>query len=140
MRLDPGDARPAYLQVADHLRQAITSGAYAPGSKLPSGRTLAREYGIAPMTASSALKVLRDEGLIGSLQGRSFYVLGEVQRPSRAAASSRRLDRIDAEVADLRRQVTELTEQIRELQEHAGRPRVDPHPAASRRSGRAGSS
>jgi GntR family transcriptional regulator len=137
MRLDPGDGRPAYLQVADHLRQAITSGAYGPGEKLPSGRTLAREYGIAPMTASSALKVLRDEGLIGSLQGRSFYVLDAVQRPSHAATSPRRLDRIDAEVADLRRQVTDLAGQVRELQERAGQQQDAAHPGTSPRPERA---
>jgi GntR family transcriptional regulator len=136
MRLDPSDARPAYLQVADHLRQAITSGAYGPGEKLPSGRTLAREYGIAPMTASSALKVLRDEGLIGSLQGRSFYVLDTVQRPSRATTSSRRLDRMDAELADLRRQVAELAGQVHELQEQIGRPSGEIHPGNSRPSDR----
>jgi DNA-binding GntR family transcriptional regulator len=133
MRLDPGDARPIYRQVADHLRQAITSGAYAPGEKLPSGRELAREYGIAPMTVSSALKVLRDEGLIGSLQGSGVYVLQPGQRPPVSATSPKRIDRLDAEVADLRRQVTELAGQVRDLYERIGQRQ----PGAVRRSSRA---
>jgi DNA-binding GntR family transcriptional regulator len=137
MRLDPSDARPVYRQVADHLRQAITSGAYSPGEKLPSGRDLAREYGIAPMTVSTALKVLKDEGMIGSLQGRGVYVLLPAQRPPSAVTSPRRLDRIDAEVADLRRQVGELADQVRELQERIGQRRGEAHPGTARRSGRA---
>jgi GntR family transcriptional regulator len=132
MRLDPSDARPVYRQVADHLRQAITSGAYAPGEKLPSGRDLAREYGIASMTVSSALKVLRDEGLIGSMQGRGVYVLEPGQRPSSAVTSPRRIERIDAEVADLRRQVSELASQVRDLYERIGQPRSEVHPGTRR--------
>jgi DNA-binding GntR family transcriptional regulator len=128
MRLDPSDARPVYRQVADHLRQAITSGAYGPGEKLPSGRDLAREYAIAPGTVLSALQVLRDEGLIGSMQGRGVYVLHPGQRPSSAVTSPKRLDRIDAEVADLRRQVSELVGQVRDLYERIGQPRSEVHP------------
>jgi DNA-binding GntR family transcriptional regulator len=137
MRLDPSDARPIYRQVADHLRLAITSGGYAPGEKLPSGRELAREYGIAPMTVSSALKVLHDEGLVGSLQGSGVYVLQPGQRPPGSVTSPKRLDRLDAEVADLRRQVTELAGQVRDLYEQIGLPRGEPQPGTVGRSRRA---
>ncbi len=44
------DPRPPYLQVADDLREAIRSGQYEPGQRLPGGRELAKQYGVALMT------------------------------------------------------------------------------------------
>lgn len=58
------DSRPASLQVADVLRREIASGALAPGDKLPSIRTLAERFGVAPMTAQSAIDTLRGESLV----------------------------------------------------------------------------
>jgi len=122
MRLDPTDPRPVYRQVADQLRQAITSGTYSPGDKLPAGRELARQFGIAPMTVSSALDLLRDEGLIASWQGRGVYVLEPGQRAAGAAASMDRLADIQADIADLRRQVADLRDQVTGLQARLGTP------------------
>jgi DNA-binding GntR family transcriptional regulator len=68
------DPRPPYLQLAAELREAIEGGEYAPGDRLPSTRQLAESYEIAPMTVQHAMKVLRDEGLVVSHQGRGAYV------------------------------------------------------------------
>ena len=38
------DPHPVKVQIADDLREQITSGAYAPGDKLPPVRELALEY------------------------------------------------------------------------------------------------
>ena len=122
MRLDPNDPRPAYQQVADQLRQAITSGTYAPGDKLPSGRALASEFGIAPMTVATALDLLRDEGLIRSWQGRGVYVL-EPGEHAAATASPERLAQIEADISDLRRQVTALQDQVTGLYRGTATPR-----------------
>ncbi|MEV8439146.1 GntR family transcriptional regulator [Actinosynnema sp. NPDC051121] len=74
MALDPDDSRPPYRQVASALREAITTGRYAPGAKLPSRAQLAADYGVAPMTVQSALRELRGEGLVVSRQGSGVYV------------------------------------------------------------------
>jgi GntR family transcriptional regulator len=48
--------------VADDVRQMVAAGRYPPGTRLPSVRRLADEYGLAPQTVQNALRVLREEG------------------------------------------------------------------------------
>jgi len=61
-------------QIAAELRNAIESGAYPPGSKLPSQRDLSRKYGVARNTVDEALKTLGRQGLITSEWGRGVFV------------------------------------------------------------------
>ncbi|WP_073501601.1 GntR family transcriptional regulator [Actinacidiphila paucisporea] len=68
------DPRPPYVQTADALRKEIQNGRLAPGAKLPSARELQEQYGIANSTAQNALRLLKDEGLIYSVQGRGVFV------------------------------------------------------------------
>src|SRR6266545_3826619 len=81
MSLDPDDPRPPYVQVANALRDAITSGTLRPGEKLPSGSDLAERYGVARMTVQNAVRLLRDEGLIVSRQGSGVFVRARTERP-----------------------------------------------------------
>lgn len=55
--------RPAYEQVAEQLREAILSGALAPGSELPSERELTDRFGVARTTVREALRALQAQGL-----------------------------------------------------------------------------
>jgi GntR family transcriptional repressor for pyruvate dehydrogenase complex len=55
--------RPAYLQVAEQLREAILSGALAPDSELPSERELTDRFGVARTTVREALRALQAQGL-----------------------------------------------------------------------------
>ncbi|MFF8905950.1 GntR family transcriptional regulator [Streptomyces olivaceoviridis] len=68
------DRRPPYQHAADELRREIKAGRYKPGEQLPSYRELQERFGVANMTARSALGVLRDEGLIYTIQGRGSFV------------------------------------------------------------------
>ncbi|UZJ30624.1 GntR family transcriptional regulator [Streptomyces endophytica] len=68
------DPRPPYQQAADALRREIQTGRLKPGEQLPSHRELQERFNIANMTARSALRVLREEGLIYTVQGRGSYV------------------------------------------------------------------
>ncbi|MCP9209936.1 GntR family transcriptional regulator [Streptomyces sp. NEAU-Y11] len=74
------DARPPYQQAAEAIRSEIAAGKIKPGEQLPSHRRLQERFGIANMTARSALRVLRDEGLIYTVQGRGSYVADFVMR------------------------------------------------------------
>ncbi|MER7873308.1 GntR family transcriptional regulator [Streptomyces malaysiensis] len=72
------DARPPYQQAADALRSEIKAGKLKPGEQLPSHRELQERFGIANMTARSALRVLREEGFIYTVQGRGSYVVDAI--------------------------------------------------------------
>ncbi|KUH38838.1 MULTISPECIES: GntR family transcriptional regulator [Streptomyces] len=57
-------ALPLYLQVAAALRDDLTGRRVAPGSRLPSERSLVDRFQVNRQTVRSALRLLRDEGLV----------------------------------------------------------------------------
>jgi len=120
------DARPPYQQAAEAIRSDIKAGKIKPGEQLPSHRELQERFGIANMTARSALRVLRDEGLIYTVQGRGSYVAdvigpeGELIEPKRIerprAASETETDPASVEAAGtLTEALLEVREQLRTL-------------------------
>jgi GntR family transcriptional regulator len=65
---------PAYVQVANVLKQKISRGVYQPGSQLPSEAAIAAGFQISAMTARQAIGLLAEEGLIDRIQGRGTFV------------------------------------------------------------------
>lgn len=111
MPLTTDDARPPYVQLADLIRAEIQSGRYQPGGKLPTYRELADEHGVAPMTVQSAFRVLKDEGLISSQQGRGSFVRSDnlTSAESEAAPGEQdALTRIEAALTRLEERVAAL--------------------------------
>ncbi|MFJ9612561.1 GntR family transcriptional regulator [Streptomyces noursei] len=82
------DPRPPYQQAADAIRRDIETGRLKPGEQLPSHSKLQERFNIANMTARSALRVLREEGLIYTVQGRGSYVADKPGGHSNDAAAS----------------------------------------------------
>ncbi|WP_217553188.1 GntR family transcriptional regulator [Streptomyces sp. GbtcB6] len=68
------DRRPKYQRIADSLREAIQSGEYGPGDRLPGENELMNAHGVARMTARQALGVLKDEGTVESRKGAGVFV------------------------------------------------------------------
>ncbi|MFF3161604.1 GntR family transcriptional regulator [Streptomyces sp. NPDC003273] len=68
------DRRPKYQRIADSLREAIQSGEYGPGDRLPGENELMATHGVARMTARQALSVLRDEGVAEARKGAGVFV------------------------------------------------------------------
>jgi GntR family histidine utilization transcriptional repressor len=68
MRADAGlvlDGQGAvYRQLERALREAIASGRWNPGFRLPSEHDLMREFGVSRMTVNRALSAVADDGLI----------------------------------------------------------------------------
>jgi GntR family transcriptional regulator len=116
---DTNDPRPPYLQVADDLRREIVRGKFTPGQKLPSGRKLASQYGVAPMTINHAMAVLRDEGIVISYQGRGVFVANG----SGSAEQEQPRQWRDPAIEVLRTDLDQLTERVSRLERQAPRAR-----------------
>ncbi|MGC9317000.1 MAG: GntR family transcriptional regulator [Armatimonadota bacterium] len=85
--VDPEAPTPVYRQIVSQLRRAIASGEIAPGDPLPTVRRLADELGVNFNTVANAYRVLADEGLVETHQGRGARVIASSKaRPDEAAA------------------------------------------------------
>ncbi len=65
--VDRPDGTPAYRQIADRVREAISAGQLRPNDRLPSARSLAAQLGLARGTVDTAYALLAGEGYV---QGR----------------------------------------------------------------------
>jgi DNA-binding GntR family transcriptional regulator len=116
------DSRPAYIQIADDLRAAIRSGKIPPGGQLPSTAELTERYQVARMTVRSALRLLRDEGLVVARQGSGVFVRstyspqGEESSPDDAEEIKQRLSAISANLDALSKRVSQIEELVRPVQ------------------------
>ena len=106
--VDANDPRAPYLQIADDLRRAIEAGTLAPGERLESGRKLAVQYGVAPMTVQQAIRELRNEGLVVTWQGRGAYVRGGSADDPAVETITSRLDALADALQDLETRVAHL--------------------------------
>ncbi len=86
-------AQPRYLQIALELKQAIASGRYPVGSKLPTEAVLCGQFGISRFTAREAVRVLSAAGLVTRRQrvGTVVTALPDDARYSHEARSVRDL-------------------------------------------------
>ena len=66
--------QPRYAQVEAHIRARIAAGDWRPGEAIPPETELARQFGVARMTARQALDGLRREGLLTRGRGRGTVV------------------------------------------------------------------
>jgi len=69
-----------YQTIANEIRTRIASGQLAPGQPVPSARAITREWGVAVATATRALAVLREEGVVDARPGFGTVV---ATRPAR---------------------------------------------------------
>jgi len=72
-RINHAGARPLWQQVADDLRNEITTGRQPPGTRLPSEAELGYQYGVSRVTIRHAIQALADEGLVQAVHGRGTF-------------------------------------------------------------------
>ena len=65
---------PLYYRISTALEASIRSGKLAPGARVPGERELAQEYGVSPITARAAMRMLLDQNLIVRYPGRGTFV------------------------------------------------------------------
>ncbi|OSC71674.1 transcriptional regulator [Streptomyces sp. 4F] len=63
-----------YLELAESLADAIRRGEYAPGDRFPTVVELAKAHAVAPNTASRAVQVLKEQGLLSGKPGGTTRV------------------------------------------------------------------
>lgn len=76
-----------FRQIAHHLREAIRSGTYPQGGRLPSESELMRHFGVARMTVRQAIAELQAEGLVIARHGRGVFA--KSRPPVRRLAADR---------------------------------------------------
>ncbi|AJK69558.1 GntR family transcriptional regulator [Corynebacterium marinum] len=117
----PLSRRPAYLAIADAVRERISRCGLTGGDRLPTERELVEEFGVARMTVRSALDVLQQEGLIERRRGRSGGTF------VRTVPSVVELNCMEGLPQQLRRDGLEITARVL----HAGQVDADPCVAAA---------
>ena len=75
---DAASVQPLYRRLCRRIREGILHGAIAPGTRLPSARTLAREEGVSRNTVEAALRQLTAEGFLFRRVGSSTYVRNDI--------------------------------------------------------------
>jgi GntR family transcriptional regulator len=74
MSVDHDSAIPVYRQLAAIVAEQIETGELAPGRPVPSESQLMGRYGVSRDTVRKAMDVLREQGLIETVQGKGSYV------------------------------------------------------------------
>jgi GntR family transcriptional regulator len=75
MIIDREGPVPPYRQIADDLRRKIEDGTIPPGRRIPSIVEMEQEYEVARDTLRKATQVLKDEGLVKTVNGMGIFVI-----------------------------------------------------------------
>lgn len=112
------DRRPPYLRIADDLRRDIASGRYPVGEMLPSAGDIAARYGVAKMTVSNAIGLLRDEGLVQTRQGSPSMVIATPEEAGdEPVERSEEFELISSQLQEMRAAIRKLSARMDELDE-----------------------
>lgn len=118
--------RPAYLQLADILRDQIIAGHYDSSGSLPGAEGLSRQHGVSPSVAEQALGTLRIEGWIDTGRGRTSRVIQERERLDVYLRPGASLDTRRATTAEAKRLTLRDGERVTEITYPDGEPEVYP--------------
>jgi len=116
---------PAQGQAGRAGEDQRIAGTLGPGDKLPSIRSLAERFGVAPMTAQSAIDMLRSEGLIYTSPGRGTFVRADA-RSSDVRSPSPEYLAISEHLSELDTQMREMADRVDKLEKLVGRERQAP--------------
>lgn len=89
---------PLYYQIELRLRDAIESGQYAPGQRLPTEKVLQQAYGVSRVTIRTALRRLEEDGLISTQRGRGTFVTHQAGEGHRIERNPARLHSFEEEL------------------------------------------
>jgi DNA-binding transcriptional MocR family regulator len=81
-----GPGEPLHSVLARLLRSRIERGAWPAGTRLPSVRGLADEFGVSPVTVSRAVRLLTADGTVRAHQGKGVFVAERTAAPEQRNA------------------------------------------------------
>lgn len=73
MTVDHGSPTPAYLQLAEIIRERIAAGDWSHGP-LPSNRAFQETYGVGEYVVTRAIRLLEEDGVVFTVPRRGVYV------------------------------------------------------------------
>ncbi|MBE7366244.1 FadR/GntR family transcriptional regulator [Ramlibacter pallidus] len=88
MPLQAVESSRLYRQIAEQVRELIAQGEFAPGSRLPAERDLAKQLGVSRPSVREALIALEVEGWVEVRIGSGIYVQDARQRSSTRAPAN----------------------------------------------------
>jgi GntR family transcriptional regulator len=111
LRLNPLSGTPLYLQLVEHLKHSIETGAIRAGEQLPSVRKMAEEMVINPNTVVRAYRELESEGIVEPRHGSGVFVRESVSARTHVMKKAEpiirsavdRLETLDLDEDDIRR-------------------------------------
>ncbi len=92
LRLDLHSRVPIYVQIVEQVHALVAAGTLEAGSQLPTVREMASELRINFNTVARAYRLLHEEGVISTQQGRGTYVMEQAPPPSAEGARRARLE------------------------------------------------
>jgi GntR family transcriptional regulator len=74
IQIDFRSGLPIYTQIVNQVQAQVTSGSLQPGDQLPTVRALAEELRVNFNTVARAYRILDEERIISTQQGRGTYI------------------------------------------------------------------
>ena len=75
--LDPRSREPIYTQIVEQVQHMVAAGRLKPGDQLPTVRQLAADLRVNFNTVARAYRMLHEDGVISTQQGRGTYLLDQ---------------------------------------------------------------
>ncbi|CDF59433.1 GntR family transcriptional regulator [Thermobrachium celere] len=95
IKIDKKSGVPLYIQVKNQIMEQIKNGTLKVGTKMPTERELAAMLNTSRNTVSAAYKLLEQDGVIVSYQGRGTFVAEEAKTWKRHSINDKLLKIID---------------------------------------------
>ncbi len=93
--LDPSSGVPAYLQIVQQVRQAISLGVLRPGDQLPTIKEVVASLAINPNTVMKAYRELDLAGVVDGRRGQGTFVAQTVEGSSERDYGPLRADLVE---------------------------------------------
>lgn len=106
-------------QIADAIQRDIEAGKLKAGEKLPAVRSIASNFGVAAGTATKALQLLAQRGVVRPDSTRGYFVSSRTEKPE-SGEPSPEFVAIMQEIESIRAHLARLDDRLHQLEETKG--------------------